>query len=166
MSDYEVGSPISKQSFLPNPIPDFTTTSLVPMFNQPGGELHFFQTLMDRKICLENAFMDGPSAIFGVVRVLNISFHKSVTVKWTVNDWSTVTETRCQYVKGSSMGNTDKFSFKLVMASLPVGSRVQFCLNYDCEGEHWDSNGGNNYVFQVRLVRIVVCTALLALHTG
>eukprot|EP00090_Calanus_glacialis_P046388 TRINITY_DN909_c0_g1_i10.p1 TRINITY_DN909_c0_g1~~TRINITY_DN909_c0_g1_i10.p1 ORF type:complete len:632 (-),score=221.93 TRINITY_DN909_c0_g1_i10:191-2086(-) len=151
MSDYEVGSPISKQSFLPNPTPAVTTTSLVPMFNQPGGESHFFQTLMDRKICLENAFMDGPSAVFGVVSVLNISFHKSVTVKWTVNDWSTVTETRCQYVKGSSKGNTDKFSFKLVMASLPVGSRVQFCLKYDCEGEHWDSNGGNNYVFQVFL---------------
>merc|ERR1719318_955715 len=151
MSDYEVGSPISKQPFLPPPTPPVTTTSLVPMFNQPGGESHFFQTLMDRKVCLENAFMDGPSAIFGVVRVLNISFHKSVTVKWTVNDWSTVTETRCQYMKGSSKGNTDKFSFKLVMASLPVGSRVQFCLKYDCEGEHWDSNGGNNYVFQVFL---------------
>merc|ERR1719318_1125937 len=151
MSDYEVGSPISKQPFLPHPTPPVTTTSLVPMFNQPGGESHFFQTLMNKKFCLENAFMDGPSAIFGVVRVFNISFHKSVTVKWTVNDWSTVTETRCQYMKGSSKGNTDKFSFKLVMASLPVGSRVQFCLKYDCEGEHWDSNGGSNYVFQVFL---------------
>ena len=121
------------------------------MFNQPGGELQFFETVLSRKVCLENAFMDGPSAVFGVVRVLNISFHKAVTVKWTVNDWATASETACEYVSGSSSGDTDKFSFKLGVASLPVGSRLQFCLKYDCAGEHWDSNGGANYVFQVIL---------------
>jgi len=152
ISDYEVGSPITKQSILPIPPPSVTTTSLIPMFNQPSGDPHFFETVMVRKVCLENAFMDGPSAIFGIVRVLNISFRKSVTVKWTVNDWHTVTETMCEYVQGSSMGNTDKFSFRLGTEKLPVGSRLQFCLRFDCGGEeHWDSNAGNNYVFQVFL---------------
>ena len=149
MSDYEVGSPITKKTFLPNIPTVVSTTSLVPMFNQPGGEPQFFETVMSNKVCLENAFMDGPSAIFGVVRVLNISFHKSVTVKWTVNDWSTVTETSCKYVQGSSKGCSDKFSFKLETGNLAVGSRLQFCLKYDCAGEYWDSNGGANYVFQV-----------------
>ena len=152
MSDYETGSSISKHPFLPNPTPAVaTTTSLVPMFNQPGGDPHFLETVMDRKICLENAFMDSPSSISGVVRVENISFQKSVTVKWTVDDWSTVTETSSEYMKDSSKGNTDKFSFKLIVgSSLAVGSRLQFCLKYNCEGEHWDSNGGVNYAFQVR----------------
>jgi protein phosphatase 1 regulatory subunit 3A/B/C/D/E len=151
MSEYEVGSPISMQPFLPTPsVP--TTTSLVPMFNQPGGGPRFLETVMVRKICLENAFMDGPSAVSGVVRVENISFQKSVTVKWTVDDWATVTETGCEYMQDSSKGNMDKFSFKLVVgSSLAVGSRLQFCIKYDCDGEHWDNNGGVNYVFQVRL---------------
>jgi len=151
LSDYEIGSPVTKKNFLPPNPPSALTTSLVPMFNQPGGTPNFFETVLDSKICLENAFMDGPAAIFGVVRVLNISFHKSVTVRWTVNDWSTSTDTACEYVKGSSSGNTDKFSFKLVTSTLAVGSRLQFCLKYDCAGEHWDSNGGTNYVFQVFL---------------
>jgi protein phosphatase 1 regulatory subunit 3A/B/C/D/E len=155
MSYYEIGSPISKQPFFPTPtlssaLP--TTTSLVPMFNQPGEERHFLETVMDRKICLENAFMDSPSAISGVVRVENISFQKSVTVKWTVDDWAMVTETDCEFMQQDSYkGNMDKFNFKLVVgSSLPVGSRLQFCLKYQCEGEHWDNNGGDNYAFQVR----------------
>merc|ERR1719352_649898 len=111
------------------------------MFNQPGEEPHFLETVTDMKICLENAFMDSPSSVSGVVMVVNISFQKSVTVKWTVDDWVTVTETICEYMQESSMGNTDKFSFKLVVgSSLPVGSRVQFCIKYHCEGEHWDNN--------------------------
>jgi len=152
ISDFEIGSPVRKHNLLQQPpAPTSTNTSLVPMFNQPGAETNFFKRVMERKVCLENAFMNGGSAISGVVRVVNISFQKSVTVRWTVNDWNTVTDTLCEYVPGSSMGNTDKFSFRLQVGSLPVGSRVQFCLKFDCEGEHWDSNGGGNYVFQVFL---------------
>ena len=55
------------------------------------------------------------------------------------------------YVPGSSDGFSDKFSFRLVVGSLPVGSRIQFCLRYNSSGaEFWDSNNGTNYVFQVR----------------
>ena len=155
MSEYEVGSRRHKQSFLPTPAAP--TISLVPMFNQPGREPHFLENVMDRKVCLENAFMVSPSAISGVVRVENISFHKSVTVKWTVDDWITVTETDCEYMQDRSKGNTDKFSFKLVVgSSLPLGSRLKFCIKYHCEGEHWDNNGGDNYVFQVRFFVVVV----------
>jgi len=152
MSDFDVGSPMNKQlSQAPPSPPPTTSTSLVPMFGQPGSQPSFFRTVVDRKVCLENAYMNGPSTIFGVVRVLNISFHKSVTVRWTVNDWNTVTDTMCEYIQGSSTGNMDKFSFELCVGNLPVGSRLQFCLKFDCEGEYWDSNGGDNYVFQVFL---------------
>ena len=36
--------------------------------------------------------------------------------------------------------------------SLAVGGRIKFCLKFVCEGEHWDSNGGANYVFQVTTI--------------
>jgi len=151
-SEYEVGSPIAKTSFPPlPPLPPSvpTSTMLVPLFNQPGEDPHFYQILRIRIVCLENAFIDGLSRICGVVRVLNMSFNKSVTVRWTVNDWRTVNETACKYVQDSSRDNMDQFSFKLVMDSLAVGSMLEFCLKYDCEGEYWDNNGGANYLFQV-----------------
>ena len=54
---------------------------------------------------------------------------------------------------GSSQGATDKFSFKLQFPceEMEVGAKLQFCLRYECSGEFWDSNRGNNYVFQVHI---------------
>ena len=95
--------------------------------------------------------METSTAIAGIVRVLNIDYHKAVTVRWTVNDWSTFTELAAAYFPGSSDGFSDNVSFRLAVGSLPIGSRIQFCLRYNSSGaEYWDSNNGANYVFQVR----------------
>merc|ERR1712082_230519 len=102
------------------------------MLKQQGLASKFIETVIERKVCLENAFMESHSVIFGVVRVTNIAFNKSVTARWTVNDWATHKETDCEYVQGSSRGNMDKFSFKLVTDTLVVGSRLKFCLKYEC----------------------------------
>ena len=153
LSDIEVGSPVTKP-FLSGPLhrsaksPDF---SLVAMFNQPGGSCHFLETVSRQKVCLENAFMEGPNVVKGIVRVLNISFQKAVIVRWTVNNWRTVAENDAEYVVGSSSGNTDKFTFRLSFPALKTGDRLQFCLRYECLGEHWDSNQGANYIFQVNI---------------
>ena len=129
-----------------------STTSLVPMFTQPAGSHTFLSTVQSAKVCLENAFTESPTTISGVVRVLNIDFHKAVTIRWTVNDWNTHNDQAASYVDGSSDGVTDKFSFKLLVGSLPVGSRVQFCIKYETAGqEFWDSNNSTNYVFQVNI---------------
>ena len=160
LSDLEVGSPtVSRPMFSPtihsntNNTSSTPTKSLVPMFNQPGGSTTFLETVSKQKICLENAFMEGPSTVFGIVRVLNISFHKAVTVRWTMDNWRTIMETDGEYILGSSQGNTDKFSFKLsTLSHLEVGDKLQFCLRYECNGEFWDSNGGTNYIFQVKSI--------------
>ena len=153
LSDIEVGSPVTKPLLSaplhrPAKCPDF---SLVAMFNQPGGSCHFLETVSKQKICLENAFMEGPSVVKGIVRVENISFQKAVIVRWTVNNWATVSENDAEYVVGSSSGNTDKFTFRLSYPPLKTGDRLQFCLRYECLGEHWDSNQGANYIFQVNI---------------
>ena len=148
--DY-VSSYDAKKTFQPAYSKVAPTKSLVPMFNQPGDHPQFLETVLAKKVSLEYAFMDGPSTVFGVVRVLNISFYKSVVVKWTVNNWSSASETACKYVESNSSSNTDKFSFLLLAANLPVGGTLQFCLKFDCDGEHWDNNWGFNYVFKVFL---------------
>lgn len=158
LSDYDIGSPrgstpVFNKFFCPQPQkPQPALTSLVPMFNQPGGASNFFDTVVGKKVSLENAYMEAPTLIAGIVRVLNIDYHKAVTVRWTVNDWATFTDLPAAYVAGSSDGFSDKFSFRLCLGSLPVGSRIQFCLRYNSSGsEFWDSNNGANYVFQVFL---------------
>ena len=154
LSDIDVGSPVTKLFQPPQiqTIPKTADFSLVPMFNQPGGSPNFLERVSRQKVCLENAFMEGPSTVQGIVRVQNISFQKAVVVRWTVNNWQTVSESTAQYILGSSHGDTDKFSFRLSSPNLKTGERLQFCLRYECLGDHWDSNDGTNYTFQVNYV--------------
>jgi len=157
IGEYDIGSPRSqtpvfKQWTCSTPEAKVSSTSLVPMFTQPGCCQTFYDTVITKKICLENAFMEEPFTISGIVRVHNLDFNKAVTVRWTVNDWNTQNDMPASYVDGSSDGLTDKFSFRIVLGCLPVGSRVQFCLKYDVAGsQYWDNNNGGNYVFQVFL---------------
>merc|ERR1711888_563920 len=82
-----IGEPLATSELIQHVMTEVTpTTSLVPTFNQPGLAPNFIETVMERKVCLEKAFMESPSVIYGVVRVLNIAFNKSVTIRWTVID--------------------------------------------------------------------------------
>merc|ERR1711915_587361 len=106
----------------------------------------------EKKVCLENSSMDGSESLTGLVRVMNLSFHKEVVVRWTVDNWRTSEETLCSYVNGSSTGSTDQFSFKVRVGKLAAGSRIHICIKYTMEEEtFWDNNNGDNYIFQVFL---------------
>ena len=124
------------------------------MLTQPSTSSSSFNSRINhQRICLESAFQEGQKSIAGTVRVVNLSFHKTVIVRWTIDDWTSVAETTASFVKGGSQDGTDQFRFKLELReSLAVGGRIKFCLKFVCEGEHWDSNGGANYVFQVTTI--------------
>ena len=83
------------------------------MFTQPGCSSTFLDQVNINKVSLENAFMETPFVLSGIVRVLNIDFNKAVMVRWTVNDWHSHNDTQGIYVNGSSDGTTDKFSFRI-----------------------------------------------------
>ena len=126
------------------------------MFQQPGAAPAFLQQVLQQKVCLENAFAEGAAAVAGIVRVANLSFHKAVAVRWTTNDWATTTEQQATHVAGSSRDATDQFSFRLEVGGglgaggrLGAGARLQLAVKFTCLGEHWDSNRGANYTFQV-----------------
>eukprot|EP00095_Tigriopus_kingsejongensis_P012276 maker-scaffold577_size191314-snap-gene-0.36 protein:Tk12276 transcript:maker-scaffold577_size191314-snap-gene-0.36-mRNA-1 annotation:"PREDICTED: uncharacterized protein LOC100878232" len=126
------------------------STSLVPMFNQPGGFANFFDLLNTKKVCLENAFMGHKAVIQGTIRVQNISFHKKVTIRFTMNEWISSADCEAVYMNGSCDGFSDKFTFNLLPTTPPsVGQRIQFCIQYQTDvEEYWDNNDGKNYVFQ------------------
>jgi hypothetical protein len=152
-SEYQVGTPLPPPA-LPRlpvraPVP---ANTLMPMFNLPGSEAPaFLRRVHANKVCLENAFMTSRATVSGMVRVANLAFHKAVTVRWTVTDWSTVTEQPAWHLPGSSRDGTDQFQFRLELPPLPAGRRLEICLRLTAGGkDHWDSNGGDNYCFQVR----------------
>lgn len=92
---------------------------------------------------------DEPLAFCGVVRVLNVSFHKAVYIRSTMDSWATYFDHPAEYVQGSHDGTTDKFSFKLSFAPpyITHGSRIEFVVRYETsDGDYWANNSSMNYV--------------------
>ncbi|KAK6632693.1 hypothetical protein RUM43_013463 [Polyplax serrata] len=124
--------------------------TLMPQFQQPGHQLGFIERVYQNKICLETALVPeiGTPVVVGCVRVGNVSYRKSVYVRYTLNNWETFSDLQATYVPHSCDGVTGKFSFVLYGHTLNVGGKLEFALRLDyCEGQYWDNNGGINYIF-------------------
>ncbi len=125
--------------------------TIAPLFNQPSGSSEFFNHLRDKKVCLESAYMSDLTTIKGIVRVVNLDFNKRIIIRYTTDDWVTVSESIGEYIVGSCDGFSDKFNIELDYSAISgmVGRRLQFCIKYECAGnDYWDNNFGKNYIFQ------------------
>ncbi|TSN76590.1 Protein phosphatase 1 regulatory subunit 3A [Bagarius yarrelli] len=94
------------------------------------------------------AVEDEPLAFHALICVLNVSYHKCVYVRSTMDGWITHTDTAAQYVQDSHDGDTDKFSVRLSFAEPYVfnGARIDFVVRYETsDGEFWANNSGRNY---------------------
>lgn len=115
-------------------------------FTNPGTLPGFEQKVREVKVLLETVEADEFS-LSGFVRVLNLAFEKSVSLRYSLNNWITFMDSLASYVPDSSDGVTDKFCFKVVMPTyLDNGGTFQFAIKYCVGGqEFWDNNNGNNY---------------------
>ncbi|RVE74556.1 hypothetical protein OJAV_G00023730 [Oryzias javanicus] len=115
-------------------------------FTNPGTLPGFEQKVREVKVLLESVEADEFS-LSGFVRVLNMAFEKSVSLRYSLNNWITFMDSLATYVPNSSDGVTDKFCFKIVMPTyLDNGGALQFAIKYCVGGrEFWDNNHGNNY---------------------
>uniref|UniRef100_A0AAQ4PCP5 CBM21 domain-containing protein n=1 Tax=Gasterosteus aculeatus aculeatus TaxID=481459 RepID=A0AAQ4PCP5_GASAC len=110
------------------------------------AKLSMLMELQEVKVLLETVQVDEFS-MSGFVRVLNLAFEKSVSLRYSLNNWLTCMDSLASYVPDSSKGDTDKFRFKIVMPTyLDNGGTFQFAIKYCVGGtEFWDNNNGNNY---------------------
>ncbi|XP_069824583.1 protein phosphatase 1 regulatory subunit 3E-like [Dendropsophus ebraccatus] len=119
---------------------------LEPLFSNPGSKPDFVDLVRQRKVCLESIHTD-PFSVSGDLKVLNLSYEKEVTVRYTVDSWSTSSEVMAAYQRGHSDRYTDRFSFKLLCPTLlNKEGMLEFALRYKvCGTEYWDNNDGLNY---------------------
>lgn len=126
-----------------------------PEFNAPtGGAL--LQAVRTNKLEVEqmSPVESEPLAFSGVIRVLNISFHKAVYIRSTMDNWATYYDHPAEYIQGSHDGDTDKFSFKLSFAPpyITQGSRIEFVVRYETsDGDYWANNSSMNYAVTLLL---------------
>ena len=127
--------------------------NLMLEFIQPSSLLNFMDRVRNNKVCLENCVVSnsaGNLSINCIIRVLNISFEKSVTLRFTTNGWLTSNEALASYIPNSCDGFSDKFSVTFSVSAggycLTPGQRLLFALKYLANGEeYWDNNMGLNY---------------------
>uniref|UniRef100_A0A8C5DRH2 Protein phosphatase 1 regulatory subunit n=1 Tax=Gouania willdenowi TaxID=441366 RepID=A0A8C5DRH2_GOUWI len=115
-------------------------------FTNPGTLPDFEQKVREVRVMLESVEADE-SSLSGFVRVLNLAFEKSVSLRYSLNNWITFMDSLASYVPDSTNGATDKFRFKIVMPTfLDSGGTLQFAIKYCVGGEEfWDNNNGHNY---------------------
>uniref|UniRef100_A0A1A8IJU7 Protein phosphatase 1 regulatory subunit n=1 Tax=Nothobranchius kuhntae TaxID=321403 RepID=A0A1A8IJU7_NOTKU len=121
---------------------------LVLDFIQPSSDyLLFRQNLEKNLVSLEHCMLKE-KAFAGTIKVKNVSFEKSVTLRVTFNSWRSHSDVGCEYVKDSYPSTyCDTFSFDVPLPTkLRPNENVEFAVCYRVGGvEHWDSNQGRNY---------------------
>lgn len=121
-----------------------------PNFEQPGAASDFLRRVRMHNIALENAFFDN-NFLSGIIRVMNVTFEKRVTVRITFNDWKSHVDCTSQYVHDSNDGITDRFSFSFLLPGDCgiTGQRIQFAVSYETPNSvtYWDNNFGQNYIY-------------------
>ncbi|XP_038046097.1 protein phosphatase 1 regulatory subunit 3B-like [Patiria miniata] len=128
----------------------FHTYTYVADFEQPAANyLEFRDKLEKNYVSLENMIIKDNEVVMGTIKVKNIAFEKSVSVRVTFDKWKNYQEIPATYVQRSQPGQTDRydsFSFSFDIPPNMEGETIQFCLRYDCRGQsYWDSKDGANY---------------------
>ncbi|XP_054901915.1 protein phosphatase 1 regulatory subunit 3A isoform X2 [Poeciliopsis prolifica] len=126
-----------------------------PEFHVPSDGV-LLQAVRSNKVEVEriSPLEDEPLAFSGVIRVLNISFHKAVYIRSTMDSWGTYFDHPAEYVLGSNVDDTDQFSFKLSFAPpyTTHGSRIEFVVRYETSvGDYWANNFSRNYAVTLLL---------------
>jgi hypothetical protein len=88
-----------------------------------------------------------PPLLRGTIRVRNIVFEKCVAVRFTTDDWTTISESHARYVgpaPARSPGTWDIFAFTIpLQAPRTLLLAVRYAVSG--AGEWWDNNGGANF---------------------
>lgn len=129
--------------------------TFVPEFVQPFQSINFYSRVRSQNVSLENCEIStgaGNISITCYVRVLNVSFEKQVTVRHTLTEWQTWTDSLASYLPNSCDGWSDKFVVTFYVrpnsfaGNMLTGQRLFFAVRYIANGEeYWDNNMGLNY---------------------
>lgn len=121
----------------------------------------------NKPIFLERIFISiDKKFLLGHIAVKNLSFEKSVSLKYTFNNWSTIIEVPSIYVpdfpQNLKNNGYDRFIFKIALNDLFVNNsnsfyqenNFKFCIYYKTPtGEYWDNNNFNNY--EINIIKII-----------
>jgi hypothetical protein len=113
---------------------------------------------------------DSPFSLTGSVIVRNLAYTKIVAIRFSLDDWITISEVFCSYITSLSTlppffahgspgpENWDRFTFRIRLdydQPALLNRRMAFAIRYtlpDLQVEHWDNNEGQNYTIHFESV--------------
>ena len=105
-----------------------------------------------KPVRVERIFLsDDKNTLIGVSAVQNISFHKLVVARFTLDYWKTTSEVVAEYnnnPKQPSLDGCDRFNFHIKLSDQAniEAKTLLLCVRYNVGGqEFWDNNDGLNY---------------------
>lgn len=109
--------------------------------------MNVLERVYEQQVVLERIFIRDLT-VYGTIRVNNISFHKKIFVKYTIDRWKTHSILNTYYSMHYSDNNTDSFQFKLTI--LKSFTNISFVICYCAnEQEFWDNNSSRNYNLEI-----------------
>lgn len=123
-------------------------------FAQPASNYMGMKARLERdNVCLENAMIkEAENSIVGTVKVRNLSYHKLVKVRYTINNWASFEEVEGSFIPLGSPTSAaydiyDTFSFNLPLPGSTQADKLEFCICFTTDTcEYWDNNNSKNYV--------------------
>ncbi|KAG0720610.1 Protein phosphatase 1 regulatory subunit 3C [Chionoecetes opilio] len=135
--------------------PEAVTDQWELAFAQPASNYIGMKARLERdNVCVENVIIKEPEGVIsGTVKVRNLSYNKTVKVRFTINSWTSYEDVEAVYVpsRGSATGASydiyDTFSFSIPLPVGPLADKIEFCVCFNSDFiEYWDNNNNKNYV--------------------
>lgn len=114
--------------------------NFTPPFKSQGLD----EKLDQVKVALEDIEVRNFS-VNGKVKVRNMGYHKKITIRYSMDGWSSYQDVVGWYISGSHTDFADTFGFEF---SLPETDdcKLEFAICFSVHGvEFWDNNNGENY---------------------
>ena len=138
------------------PFGDYDNTSQSPQYEWEIRLTNFPRDTFERQawpVRTERVYLSADTRmLMGNVAVQNLSFHKHVVARFTLDYWKTTSETVAEYNndvrKKEANDGCDRFTFSIKLedqANLE-NKTMFFCIRYNVGGqEYWDNNNSTNY---------------------
>ena len=150
-------SPVENyESELEFPFGNSESTNQAPPFDWEIRLANFPRETVDRRSMLvkvERVYLSTDNKqLLGAIMVRNISFHKLVVARFTLDYWKTTSEVKADFnndVRRKQVSDGyDRFVFSIKLEDLAnlENKTMFFCVRYNVAGqEFWDNNGSMNY---------------------
>lgn len=122
---------------------------LVPYFTMPSLSSDFDNRVREQMVSLHSV-TTADTTVYGIIALLNLTFHKNVFIRYTVNNWNSHHDVSASYIQGSTDGEIDKFAFNIFANPQDFSSQnhsLDFAVCYETQDgrEFWDNNNDLNY---------------------